>query len=271
MKTVITITGPISRLNLIYHVYPATKNNLWLQNIQELLARWHVFTGARVVAVATDANSRGLPEVLEAFAGCDPQPTILLLPNDPQLREVATFLPLLQAVQSTDPTEATFYAHSKSNTTAGQQQGAWLWTQRMYATLLDQIQVVRDALRVHPLVGCCKMVWPRGGRSVFPSELAVGNWMFAGTFFWFRHDRTYTHPRWDRVMRDRYGAEAWPSSIVANHEEAATLYQPWPVEMYPAPSPYDVRTHCSHHAPREDMSSRRSVMTTFQGPCPCES
>jgi hypothetical protein len=270
-KILTTVAPLISRLNLIYHVYPARQNDFWLYNIAELRARWRIFNGRKIVAAAIGPNTYSLADVVQAFDGLDPQPTILPFPNDPQLREVATFLPLLQAVQSVEPNEATFYGHTKCNTTAGQLEGAWLWTQRMYATLLGQIQVVRDALQVHPLVGCCKMTWPRGARSVFPSKLAVGNWIFAGTFFWFRHDRIYTHPRWNRVMQDRYGAEAWPSTIVCDHHEAATLYQPWPAEMYPAPSPYNPRTHRACSGLCQSAISNQQSAINNQDQSPCES
>jgi hypothetical protein len=86
------------------------------------------------------------------------------------------------------------------------------------------------------------MVWQAGSIPPYPTRLMVGNWMFSGTFFWFRHDRVFTRPGWDKIADDRYGAEAWLSSLLYEHE-SVSLYQPWPVDKYPTPSPYDPRVH----------------------------
>jgi hypothetical protein len=40
------------------------------------------------------------------------------------------------------------------------------------------------------------------------------------------------------VPRDRYGAEAWLSTLFSA-DQAATVFQPWPASEYPVVSPYD--------------------------------
>jgi hypothetical protein len=62
--------------------------------------------------------------------------------------------------------------------------------------------------------------------------------MFAGTFFWFRNDEVFSHPRWSEVASDRYAAEAWLSTLF-KPDDGASVYQRWPENMYPPPSPYD--------------------------------
>jgi hypothetical protein len=113
-----------------------------------------------------------------------------------------------------------------------------MWRNQAYHSLLDGVNVCRDLLLTHPCVGTHKMVWPENGQPPYPSGLVHGNWMLAGTFFWFRHSDVFTHQNWRDVPRDRYGAEAWLSGLF-KPEQAASVFQPWPVSEYPTPSPYD--------------------------------
>lgn len=231
----------VSRLNLIYHVCPLKANDGWRDNLYELLQRWGIFTGRKLIAVANGPGLHDLATVQALVRRSDVE--WLPIRNDPQLREVASFGPLLSAISNTCSSEATFYGHSKGNSTADNAQGAWLWTLAMYRHLLDQPEVIRDALRQYAAVGCCKMVWPKGSKAPYPSALPVGHWMFAGTFFWFRHDRVFTQkPRWRNVPQDRYGAEAWLSTLL-DESEVLSVYQPWPISQYPTPSPYNPLVH----------------------------
>lgn len=230
----------VQTLNLIYHVCPLTSNDVWRANVRQVVRRLPIFNGRKVVAVATGPTLHAVDEVRRAFG--DPGIEYLELPNDPQLREVATFLPLLEAVESTAPDEASFYAHTKGNSTRDSAFGAELWRNAMYHHLLDHANVCRDLLMKHPCVGTHKIRWPAGYKQ-FPSGLQHGHsWMFAGTFYWFRHDAVFAHPHWRDVPRDRYGAEAWLSGLF-EPDEAATVFQPWPANEHPTPSPYDPRIY----------------------------
>lgn len=226
----------VERLNLIYHVYPSKKNDVWRANVRQVERRLRIFNGRKVVAVSVSADVHGVDVVRKEFR--DDSIEYLEIPNDPQLREVATFLPLLEAIKSDDPWEATFYAHTKGNSTRDNALGAELWRNQAYHSLLDGVNVCRDLLLTHPCVGTHKMVWPADGPPPYPSGLIHGNWMLAGTFFWFRHSDVFTNPRWRDVPRDRYGAEAWLAGMFGP-EQAASVFQPWPVSEYPTPSPYD--------------------------------
>ncbi len=227
---------PIKTRNLIYHVYASQANDLWRMNVRQLVRRWHVFNGRKVIAIATGAGIH-TPDVVRGEFGHPPGVEWLKVPNDARLREVATFLPLLEAIQSTSADEASFYAHTKGNSTADDAQGAMRWRNMMYARLLDQVATVMECLRVAPCVGTTKIIWRKGDRIPYPTQLRHGRWMFAGTFFWFRNDRVFSHPRWRDVPQDRYGAEAWLSGLFQDHE-GISLCQPWPAHEYPTPNPY---------------------------------
>jgi hypothetical protein len=214
--------------NLIYHVCPLATNDGWRHNVRQLVRRFGVFNGQLVIAIATGDGLESPSEVHREFGGEDYD--FFTVENDRQLREVASFLPLLERVKNANADEATFYAHTKGNSTAANIQGAILWRNAMYRSLLDTgASQAMEQLRHHAFVGCHKMVWG-DGKPPYPSGLAHGNWFLAGTFFWFRHDRVFDSDRWRNIPRDRYGAEAWPAGLI-HHSEAASLYQKFPEQQ----------------------------------------
>ena len=191
-----------------------------------------------LVAVVEGDGLHPVNEVRKAF-GTTPIPIeYIIAPNDPVLREVVTFPLLLDAIKSTDYAEATFYAHTKGNSTADSELGSEFWRNAMYHHLLDHVEVCRDLLMSHPCVGTHKLVWKQNERSPFPSKLNVGCWMYAGTYFWFRHKDVFSTDKWCEVPKDRYGAEAWLSTLF-HPDDAATVFQPWMACQYPLTSPYE--------------------------------
>lgn len=217
---------PIDKRNLIYHVCPLQANDGWKRNITQLIKRWSVFNGRRVIAINSGDGLDSIDDVHRAFGRLDYD--FLAIPNDPTLREVASFARLLEEVESGDDREATFYAHTKGNSTAADMQGAIRWRNSMYRHLLDD-NAARPMilLESHAFVGCHKMVWG-DGKPPYPSGLNHGDWFLAGTFFWFRHDVVFgDDDRWRNIPNDRYGAEAWPAGIVDSYA-AASVYQKFP-------------------------------------------
>lgn len=226
----------ISVFNLIYHVYASKANDCWKANIRQLKRRIGLFNGKRVIAVAEDRNSHSWLTVKREFGmdGLD----FMALPNDPRIREVVTFAPLLRKVYSVNPREATFYAHSKGNTNRTDSvKGMVYWRNAGYHFLLDDPAMIRRALQLHPCVGIHKMCWS-DCIPPYPTRLSWGRWMFAGTFFWFRNEDVFSNWKWPFVPDDRYGAEAWLSGLFAP-SQAHSVYQLWPEYQYPTPSPYD--------------------------------
>jgi hypothetical protein len=219
--------------NCIYHVAALKTNDHWLRNVEQIKKRWDVFTGQRVIAYATGDACHPLAAVHASL----PAATIIEVPNDPRLREVASFGRLLREVASTNPNEVTFYAHTKGNSTAESIQASIRWRNAMYHYLMDDVEQVRRALCNHAFCGTHKIQW-QDGNHPYPSGLKIGTWMHAGTFWWFRHDRVFTKD-WQQIADDRYAAEAWPSTICAA-EDAWSMYQPWP-DRENRPNPYDVK------------------------------
>lgn len=224
----------ITKRNLIYHVYAASRNDGWRQNVAELRKRLALFNGRRVVAVALGPAAHGLNVVQAEFGDDAAGIQWITVPNDTRLREVRTFRPLLDAVASTAPDEATWYGHTKANTTKDGMAGAWSWARAMYANLLDRWPDVSQALQQFAAVGTTQIAWTAYRRFPYPSGLQRGTWMFAGTFYWFRHDRIFGDPRWSDIPRDRYGAESWLAGFL-DQSEVHSIYQPWPPHQWPNP------------------------------------
>lgn len=235
---------PVTKRNLIYHVFALRDNDDWRHNLARLRERWGVFNGKKVIAMAVGERSETVTRVHRELRGLDYE--FFSLANSVELREAASFPRLLEAVRSEDPAEASFYAHTKGNTTAGHVDAVRWWRNGMYRRLLDER--AWSSLARHPMVGCHKIAWPEGSHGPFPTAQptvpeerrirGIGNFMFAGTFFWFRHDAVFTNPRWRDVPVDRYGAEAWPSVMFRWHD-VRSVWQKWPENAYPTPSPYN--------------------------------
>ena len=181
-----------TRLNLIYHVAPFAKSDVWQKNVRQLLRRIEMFNGHRIIAIATGEEMAPIDEVKAEFrfsANSRSEirnPKFLLVPNDRTLRENASFLPLLEAVQSVDPDEATFYAHAKGVTTIGDAEGVMYWRNLMYHALLDDPEAIKDALTRYAIVGTHRMTMP----TEYPDGKS-GPWHFAGSYFWFRNDALF--------------------------------------------------------------------------------
>jgi hypothetical protein len=204
----------------------------------------HAFNGKLTVAIAEGDGLHQQMAVMAAFNKGSWFNRIrwLAMPNDPELRETATFLPLLLSVASVNSSEATFYAHTKGNSTSDDPRGATYWRNAMYANLLDRWKECLDLLTQPPYVcvGTHKMHWGLSRNqpvNPYPTGLRHGEWMLAGTFFWFRNDAVFGHPRWRYVPADRYGTEAWLSGLFSQ-AQAASVFQPWPEDQWPTPSPY---------------------------------
>lgn len=226
---------PLRLTHCIYHVAPMLANpEGWRWNVRQLVRRWGVFTGRKLIAVVSGEGMEPFEAVQREFPA---DAEWLHRENCPILREVATFEPLLEAIRTTEP-DAVFYGHVKGISTRGDREGAKRWSSMMYRALLDNMGLVRAGLKRHPFVGTTVLSWPPGTRPPYPSRLMHGSWMMAGAFFWFRADEIYRR-NWRDVPVDRYGAEAWPSGLYPTHHACCSLYQPWSPDTVPKPSPYD--------------------------------
>ena len=233
---------PVTTRHLIYHIYASKWNDLWLDNLDVLNCYINpAFNGKRIAAISSDNSTHPFEKVAQVASQlgfeCHEHK------NDPVIREVATFLPLLESVYSLDPSEAIFYGHTKGNTTSDSKRGAKIWRNIGYRSLVGEWEKCIKHLETYPCVGMHKICWPAGTTPPYPSKLMHGNWMSAGTYFWFRSAAVYSLPNWNYVPQDRYGAEAWLSGLFPDHKSCKSVYQLWPEDQYPTPSPYGLITY----------------------------
>jgi hypothetical protein len=229
--------------SLIYHICPLRSNDLWMRNLDQLKARIEIFNGRKIFAIAKGDEERlHDPEEVIEYLQPSGHYQILKVNNCTNLRETESFQPLLRAIESTSHNHAIFYAHTKGNSTYDDVLGATYWRNAMYHVLLDGWENCMKELESYPAVGTTKICWGQNKRSPYPSRLCHGQWMFAGTFFWFRAREVFENEKWPIVPRDRYGAESWISGLF-DMSQGKSIMQPWPEEIYPAPSPYDPRQY----------------------------
>lgn len=219
----------ITRRNLIYHVCPLKANERWRANLAKLKEHIGIFNGKRLITTACcgPGESKGYAthrswEVHNEMSGLDCE--FMDISNDPILRERATFLQLLLSIASDDPTEATFYAHTKGIATLETSdktmpddmriQGCIRWRNAMYHHLLGRHEEVMKHLRRYDCVGTTQIACNGLDQWLWPGRVRWGYWHFAGTFFWFRHDGIFLRSAWRNIWCDHYGVEAWLGGFV---------------------------------------------------------
>lgn len=193
---------PAMQRNLIYHVYPVAANTIWKENIRELVQRWHVFNGKKIIGIVLDAWTVSLAEVQRLFPD-DPAIEWLVAPNNPARGETITFLPAASRLQTLDPREATFYAHAKGVMSKYPQRAdplAWQygnsqWWTYMYRYCLDcPIDWLDWLLQRYACAGTIQKVgsekFPDGYRHEAGRPLS--KWHYTGTFWWFNHARFFS-------------------------------------------------------------------------------
>ena len=232
----------ITRINLIYHVCPLIKNDVWRDNLAQLKKRWGIFTGKKVLAVSN--NTDLVWPIEEVVKELNRECELFEVPNDANLRETISFKQLLKSVESLDGEEITFYGHTKGNSTKESMLGSEFWRNAMYHYLLDNINAVLDNFRTFPTIGTHKICWPPGVRTPFPTNLDnEHHWMFSGTFFWFNNKAVFSNPKcYEYIAKDRYGVEAWIGNLFPE-KQGCTLYQPWVLHKFPPCNPYDPSVH----------------------------
>lgn len=198
----------VGKRHLVYHVLPVGGNGTWRRGIDQLRGRWGLFTGTKTVAVVTGPGLDPPADVRDYLPpGCD----VVVVENDPNLREVVTWVPLWDRVLSAAADEdAVFYAHAKAVTRPVDPGNSchW-WASLAYSVHLDHWPLVESQLGGYPITGAFKKVGPGFG--------SAGDWHYSGSFFWARAGDFRNRP-WRAVDRAWWGTEAWPGRAYAVSE-----------------------------------------------------
>lgn len=199
--------------HLLFHLWPKkTSQGTWQRNLDQLKQRWPLFTGKRIIAVATSSDSHDLAAVQSYMRGYDCE--WIHVENDHKLREVKTFLLLFERIEGLPG--YTFYAQGKG-VTKPINPGVSIhkWTAAMYEILLDYWPLVEDNLKRFPVVG----VFKKGTHGFTGSR---SNYHFSGSFVWLRNEELWNR-NWRHIDNTWYGIESWPS-LIFSKDEAGCLF-----------------------------------------------
>jgi hypothetical protein len=205
--------------HLTFHLWPVAGFGAWQWNCDQLLAHAHLFNGRRIVAIATSAEADAAETVQHYLR--DFTDEFVVMPNSPKLREVATWLPMIERLENYQgPADVTFACHSKCvrHKIGPESAGSTLfrWTAAMFETCLDW-DAVRPLLEQHGTVGSFRRYMPNAW-----SRGAWGPWHYSGTFFWWRNRDAFAR-NWRYVPQKFFGTEAWPGWLFKAEESACLV------------------------------------------------
>lgn len=213
--------APVAKRHLIYHLLPV-KGHVWRSGVDQLRARWNLFDGRKLVAIATGPvftwDGTGLTRRYElesaaavrAYLPRDAE--VIEVPNDPKVREVATWSrQWSRALSAAGDNDAILYAHAKG-VCRPLGTPAHRWADMLYTLSLDHWPRVAELLARFPIAGSLRRRNYSSGPSVIP-------WHYAGTFFWVRAGDMRLRP-WQEVTADSWlekiapgwSNEAWPGT-----------------------------------------------------------
>ena len=199
--------------HLLFHIWPldtlAGRNCLkW--HLRQLQKRAEAFDGQWIFAVVTGP---GLVPVEEVVKLLPPHAQVIVRPNDANFGESCTLPMLLAKAFTLAEADTIFYAHTKGITHLGTVSEAptRYWALGQYRWLLSEEALLLS--QKHPFVGWLKY---EGQHSMFPP---CSTWHFGGNFWWFRPAEIYRLAWWI-VFPTRFGAEAYPSTLVSTEKAA---------------------------------------------------
>jgi hypothetical protein len=189
--------GRTMKKNLSYFLYPLKGSN-WKWNVSQLKPFLPAFNGRKIVSVAEGPTTDLMEEVKAHFN--DSSVEFVGTKNDPGMKEMASFLGVLEKLRSLDPLEATFYAHAKgvyhwSRT----MRNVMAWASAMYTLNLSDIGAIERVLQTHATAGAFRKMY-----------LSGTSWHFSGTFYWLKHSELFSGD-WKRADPGPMGVENYPA------------------------------------------------------------
>ena len=162
---------------------------------------------------------------------------VVTVPNNPDLREAATWVPMLSLLNpdKASGNEVVFSAHAKGVRHPELNPQLKAWAEVMYQQCLDDWERVESQLARFLMTGCFKH---------YGNFSTAGNdcWHYSGTFFWWRLAEIGKR-NWSNVEQTWYGTEAWPG-LQCKREGTGCLFmdgtqnlyeeQYWKMKVWPA-------------------------------------
>jgi hypothetical protein len=184
-------------------------NDFWKWNCENLLKYLGVFNGKKIIGIATDRTTHSA-DAVRRFLGDGFE---YIESSNTTIGEMSTFLATLSLLESLDPNEITFRAHTKGVTRyGGEYKHIEQWAQMLYDSCLGDIAKVESQLVSKVMTGECRRI----------HRLGRGFWFYAGSFYWFRHHWLFSRDWRDIQDTARWGAENFPG-IMCKKEETDFL------------------------------------------------
>jgi hypothetical protein len=202
--------------HLMFHIWPVKEFGAWQWNCDQLLEHADCFNGRRIVAIVTDDETDTADAVRDYLR--DFTDEFLEFPNDGRLREVVSFVPMLERLEGhQSERDVTFSCHAKAvrHKLTPDSQGTTLfrWAGACYETL-TRWDEVRPLLETKGTVGAFRRFFATIDRRGF------GPWHYSGAFYWFRNRDAFRR-NWRYVPERFYGTEAWPGLMFKVDESAS--------------------------------------------------
>lgn len=212
---VVTVPDAGQVRHLLFHMWPVKEPPVWRWHVEQLKRYAPLFNGKRILACVTDGQSERIDTIKTAVAGLFDD--VIELPNNPSLREVATFEPLFSRVVSLSPRDAILWAHSKGTMRRNTSSPVRRWAELQYELYMDWPRV-GPLLQRYPTVGAFKKI----GRGFTESR---SDWHYSGSWFWVRSRDLFAQPNWREIDRHWYGIEPYPSLHFSSDEAGCVFHQ----------------------------------------------
>lgn len=222
--------GEITK-HLLYHILPLGGEHEWAlnKNIKKVCEGISQFNGKRIVTIATTGEGDTKPFVcpddvikkFESHGVADIE--YMFIKNKKRLREVTSFIPMLEKVASTDPNEVIFYGHCKGVSHPDPNSICHKWADCMYETVYDNWDQAKQQLQVFGM---------SGSFNKYGTFKTVRNhkWHYSGTFYWMRSASVFVR-KWKQVDQLFYGTESWPG-LLFRPWEAGCLFHDFTGDVY---------------------------------------
>lgn len=204
----------VTKRNIVFHMHPVPGK--WQWHADRLRAKASLFDGRRIVACNVGPRLDA-PDLIRAAL---PDFEVIEVPGNPNLREVATFRPLFDALAADfDPGSATLYAQSKGVTRRPHETGGH-WAEALYDLYFDYWPVVAETLEDKPLAGA----FLKAGMG-WDAKDSLSQWHYSSSFLWFRTAELFAKPDWQRIDQFWSGIEPYPS-LHFGYGDAGCFFHP---------------------------------------------
>lgn len=199
--------------HLTIHVYPTRQHDGWKWNLRQLQQRWSLFNGQKLLGIASDVQTESAATVVDYARTLGMEfDRVIAVPNKPTIREVATWLPMLEYLNPSRAAdnEVVFSCHAKGVRHHTMTDTLTGWTRLMWEVNLDDWRTVENALSSHLMAGAFRR---------YGNFTTRGNnrWHYSGTFYWWRLAEIGRR-NWRKVDQKFFGTESWPGHVCKANE-----------------------------------------------------